>query len=76
MFNEADGRRALTTVLQFSHQNGADLSSRGQITGQSNFTGQVNGPCSVNFASSAMILLVVQIGNPGYVVETFSTCSS
>ncbi|CAL3970247.1 unnamed protein product [Diplocarpon coronariae] len=41
------------------------------ITGQSNFTGQVNGPCSVNFASSAMILLVVQIGNPGYVVETF-----
>ncbi|KAK2623792.1 hypothetical protein QTJ16_006973 [Diplocarpon rosae] len=41
------------------------------ITGWSNFVGQVTGPCSVNFALSAMILTAVQMGTPSYVTETF-----
>ncbi|KAH6703287.1 amino acid transporter-like protein [Leptodontidium sp. MPI-SDFR-AT-0119] len=41
------------------------------ITGWSNFVGLCTGPCSVNFALSAMILTAVQIGNSDYVMETF-----
>ncbi|KAL2062927.1 hypothetical protein VTL71DRAFT_5999 [Oculimacula yallundae] len=42
-----------------------------RITGWSNFVGLATGPCSVNFALSAMILTAVQIGNSNYVMETF-----
>lgn len=41
------------------------------ITGWSNFLGQVTGPCSVNYALSAMILTAAEIANPDYTAQTW-----
>ena len=41
------------------------------ITGWSNFLGQVTGPCSVNYALSAMILTAGEIANPDYTAKTW-----
>lgn len=38
---------------------------------RSNFLGQVTGPCSVNYALSAMILTAGEIANPGYTAQTW-----
>jgi amino acid transporter len=43
----------------------------GQITGWSNFMGQVTGPCSVNYALSSMILTAAAIANPDYTPQTY-----
>lgn len=47
------------------------LTGTTQITGWSNFVGQITAPCSVNFALASMILIAAQIGHPSYAMETF-----
>ena len=42
-----------------------------QVTGWSNFTGQVTGPCSINYALALMIITAIEIGNPDYTPETW-----
>jgi len=41
------------------------------ITGWSNFVGLASGPCSVNYALSAMILTAAEIAHPDYVSQTY-----
>jgi amino acid transporter len=42
-----------------------------QITGWSNFMGQVTGPCSVNYALAAMIVTTAEIANANYIAKTW-----
>ena len=42
-----------------------------QITGWSNFLGQVTGPCSVNYVLSSMILTAVEIANSDYTAKIY-----
>src|ERR1700722_14620188 len=42
-----------------------------QITGWSNFMGQVTGPCSINYALAAMIVTAAEIANANYTSQTW-----
>ncbi|KAM0152911.1 hypothetical protein ACHAQE_007882 [Botrytis cinerea] len=43
----------------------------GEITGWSNFAGEVTAPCAINYALAAMMLTATQIVHPDYVVQTW-----
>ncbi|KAM0176219.1 hypothetical protein ACHAPF_005085 [Botrytis cinerea] len=43
----------------------------GEITGWSNFAGEVTAPCAINYALAAMMLTAAQIVHPDYVVQTW-----
>jgi amino acid transporter len=42
-----------------------------QITGWSNFMGQVTSPCSISYALAAMIVTAAEITNANYTAQTW-----